>query len=39
MNYSPLEKLLDRELYEAQIALEDKDKEHMETFGEEHTEK
>lgn len=34
-----LEELLDRERYEAQIALEDKDKEHMGTFGKEHTEK
>lgn len=34
-----LENLVDRELYEAQIALEDKDKERMETFGKEHIDK
>ena len=34
-----LENLLDREKYEAQIALEAVDKERMETFGKEHAEK
>jgi hypothetical protein len=31
-----LEELLDREKYDAQTALEDEDKEEMETFGKEH---
>jgi len=34
-----LEELLDRDKYDAQIALEETDKEHMETFGKEHSEK